>query len=123
MLSKLYTGLLVIVALFAMAALGMLMLVVIMHIGDLAKQEAARHAAVVKNMQRLRALRLAREEKRRARNSRLRGQLFNANNRRRVDNQREAQCQLPMIIEQWLKNAFGVRKKPKPTMNAKAISN
>ena len=36
MLSKLYTGLLVIVALFAMAALGMLMLVVIMHIGDLA---------------------------------------------------------------------------------------
>jgi hypothetical protein len=24
-----------------------------------------------------------------------------------------------MIIEQWLKNAFGVRKKPKPTMNAK----
>jgi hypothetical protein len=54
---------------------------------------------------------------------RLRGQLFNANNRRRVDNQREAQCQLPIIIEQWLKNAFGVRKKPKPTMNAKAISN
>ena len=36
MLPKLYTGLLVIVALFAMAALGMLMLVVIMHIGDLA---------------------------------------------------------------------------------------
>ena len=36
MLSKLYTGLLVIAALFAMAALGMLMLVVIMHIGDLA---------------------------------------------------------------------------------------
>jgi len=35
MLSKLYTGLLVIAALFAMAALGMLMLVVIMHIGDL----------------------------------------------------------------------------------------
>jgi len=28
-----------------------------------------------------------------------------------------------MIIEQWLKNAFGVRKKPKPTMNDKAISN
>ena len=99
-------------------------------INEALKQDAARHAAVVKNMQRLRALRLAREElrlareeKRRARNSRLRGQLFNANNRRRVDNQREAQCQLPMIIEQWLKNAFGVRKKPKPTMNAKAISN
>jgi len=28
-----------------------------------------------------------------------------------------------MIIEQWLKNAFGERKKPKPTMNDKAISN
>jgi hypothetical protein len=35
MLSKLYTGLLVIAALFAMAALGMLMLVMIMHIGGL----------------------------------------------------------------------------------------
>jgi hypothetical protein len=27
-----------------------------------------------------------------------------------------------MIIEQWSKNAFGVRKKPKPTMNAKAFA-
>jgi len=32
-------------------------------INEALKQEAARHAAVVKNMQRLRALRLAREEK------------------------------------------------------------
>jgi hypothetical protein len=32
-------------------------------ISDALKQEAARHAAVVKNMHRLRALRLAREEK------------------------------------------------------------
>jgi hypothetical protein len=57
-------------------------------INEALKQEAVRHAAVVKNMHRLRALRLAREEKRRARNSRLRRQLFIANNRRRVDNQR-----------------------------------
>jgi hypothetical protein len=32
-------------------------------INEALKQEASRHAAVVKNMQRLRALRLAREEK------------------------------------------------------------
>jgi hypothetical protein len=32
-------------------------------INEALKQDAARHAAVVKNMQRLRALRLAREEK------------------------------------------------------------
>jgi hypothetical protein len=36
-------------------------------INEALKQEAARHAAVVKNMQRLRALRLAREELRLAR--------------------------------------------------------
>ena len=36
-------------------------------INDALKQEAARHAAVVKNMRRLRALRLAREEKSQAR--------------------------------------------------------
>jgi len=28
-----------------------------------------------------------------------------------------------MNIEQWLKSAFGVRKKRKPTMNDRAISN
>ena len=31
---------------------------------------------------------------------------------------RGAQCQLPMIIKQWQKNAFGVRKKPNPTVSA-----
>ena len=36
---------------------------------------------------------------------------------------RGAQCQLPMIIKQWQKNAFGVRKKPKPTVSATAILN
>jgi len=34
-----------------------------------------------------------------------------------------AECQLPLIIAQSLKSAFGVRKNPKPTMNGKAISN
>jgi len=28
-----------------------------------------------------------------------------------------------MIIEQWLKNAFGVRKKPNPTVSATATLN
>jgi hypothetical protein len=37
--------------------------------------------------------------------------------------ERGAQCQFPMIIEQWQKNAFGVRKKPKPTVSATAILN
>ena len=34
-----------------------------------------------------------------------------------------AQCQLPMIITQWRKNAFGVRKNPKQTVSATAIWN
>jgi hypothetical protein len=32
-----------------------------------------------------------------------------------------APCQLPMIIRQWRKNAFGVRKNPKPTVSVTAI--
>jgi hypothetical protein len=34
-----------------------------------------------------------------------------------------AQCQLSMIIRQWRKNAFGVRKNPKPRVSATAIWN
>jgi hypothetical protein len=37
--------------------------------------------------------------------------------------ERGAQCQLVMIIKQWQKNAFGVRKKPKTTVSATAILN